>query len=291
MNLVGKILTVLICVMSIVFAWTAVMVYSTHRNYYDVVMRSPTDAAKRGEKPGLKFQLQEEKDRRAELETQLKRLEEKLQQEQEAHDRQIGQLETAVDELRRERDARDAQIRERDQQIDGALAAIRVEQTNLNGVEAEVDRLRQEVDKTRKARDAAFRDAVVATDQLHQLTTEQKRLEARLADLTVDATRMRDLLRLSDINPDADPASIIPDVNGNVLSAAGDGYLEVSIGADDGLRKGHRLEVSRKTAGVNRYLGRVEVVETFPDRAVCKVLPKYRTGEIRKGDSVESRLN
>ena len=40
MNLIGKIFTVLIFVMSIVFMTMAIMVYATHKNWRDVVHRA-----------------------------------------------------------------------------------------------------------------------------------------------------------------------------------------------------------------------------------------------------------
>ncbi|MBN2023444.1 MAG: hypothetical protein JW809_11710 [Pirellulales bacterium] len=290
MNLVGKILTVLIFVMSIVFASMAVMVYATHRNWYDVVTRTP-EKTPPGQKPGLKFQLQQETDRRKHLELELARLEKQLVEERQARDTQVAQLESTVGQLQQERDQREKDIQDFSKRLNEALATLEVEQKNLSNLDEERLRLVKLVEDTQKARDAAFKDSVAAADLLHQAETEQRRLETRLTELTVDATRYRDLLRLNQINPDADPASVLPDVDGRVLAVVGGGLVEVSIGADDGLKARHRLEVFRNAAGKSSYLGRIEVVQTAPDRAVCKILPEYRKGEIHEGDSIASRLN
>jgi hypothetical protein len=64
-------------------------------------------------------------------------------------------------------------------------------------------------------------------------------------------------------------------------------YLEISIGSDDGLRKGHKLEVYRGRS----YLGRIEIREVAPDRAVAVILKDYRKGPIKKGDKVATKSN
>jgi membrane-associated protease RseP (regulator of RpoE activity) len=66
------------------------------------------------------------------------------------------------------------------------------------------------------------------------------------------------------------------------------GYLvEISIGSDDGLEVGNILHVHR--AG-QAYLGRVQVIETSPDRSAAKILRESNTAEIQKGDRVATNL-
>ena len=69
------------------------------------------------------------------------------------------------------------------------------------------------------------------------------------------------------------------------------GLVEIILGADSGLRKGHALEVYRVTSSGSTYVGRIEVMETTPDRAVCKIDPKFQQSDIQNGDSVTSKLD
>ena len=73
-----------------------------------------------------------------------------------------------------------------------------------------------------------------------------------------------------------------------MLGVGADGLIEISLGTDDGLLKGHTLEVYRKDGSA--YLGRVEVTATQPDKAACKILPQFRQGPIQGGDRVTSKL-
>jgi hypothetical protein len=45
------------------------------------------------------------------------------------------------------------------------------------------------------------------------------------------------------------------------------------------------LEVSRGA----KYLGRVEIIETSPDKSVGRVDRKFQTGAIQEGDNVRTR--
>ena len=58
-----------------------------------------------------------------------------------------------------------------------------------------------------------------------------------------------------------------------------------------GIRKGHQLEIYRIAGGQNTYVGRVEVVQTSPDKSVCKVDPKFQNGNVMVGDRVASKID
>ena len=63
---------------------------------------------------------------------------------------------------------------------------------------------------------------------------------------------------------------MVPSVDGlvsQVKQTAGAQLVEVTIGADDGLKQGNTVEVYRGS----RYLGRIEILKTSPDRAVGRV--------------------
>ena len=77
-----------------------------------------------------------------------------------------------------------------------------------------------------------------------------------------------------------------PVVDGLVLNVGKDNLVEISIGHDDGLREGHELDVSRG----NRYLGRIIIVRTQPDRAVAEIKKDFSKGLIQKGDRVRTKV-
>jgi hypothetical protein len=288
MNLVGKILTVLILVMSLVFMTVAVIVYQTHINWRDVVMR---EQATPGQPRGLKFQLADATTEKANLQALIEKLQGELNTEKTAKREQVAELTTKMDELTIERDKREKDIQDLNKNTAEAVAAMKTTQGTLNGLQTEVETLRKNIQTAQQNRDDSFKKAVALADESYQLENELTRLQSRLADLTADRNRMRDLLRAYDVNPADDPAGKLPKVEGKVTALAQGGSIEVSIGADDGLRKGSHLEVYRTGNGQSTYLGRIEVIQTEPDKAVCKIMPEYRKGAMQPNDRVASKLD
>jgi hypothetical protein len=82
---------------------------------------------------------------------------------------------------------------------------------------------------------------------------------------------------------------VTPTVDGlvsRVKQVAGAQLVEVTIGADDGLKQGNTVEVYRG----DRYLGRLAILKTSPDRAVGRVDRRFQQGAIQEGDRVATRL-
>lgn len=291
MNLIGKILTVLIFVMSLCFMMMAVMVYSTHVNWRDEVMRAPTEVGP-GQKVGLKYQLDDIRRDRDDLEAQLKKAVNTLEEEKAAKRDQVAKLENERDELKRERDQLETQVQELNKTTTESVAVMERTQATLAEQYAELVKLREDKRKAEENRDGSFARVVALTDDLHQLQNEKTRLEDRQITLVADRQRMQDLLRANDVNPDTDPNAVLPRTSGIVSATPGGGLIQVNIGSDDGLKKGHSLEVYRvgPDAATTTYLGRVEIVDTQPDKAVCKIIPEYRKGAIAMGDRVTSKL-
>jgi hypothetical protein len=52
------------------------------------------------------------------------------------------------------------------------------------------------------------------------------------------------------------------------------------------LTKGHQLDVVRNLEGRSSYVGKVEIIETAPDKSVAKILPEFRRGTVQKDDEV-----
>ncbi len=88
----------------------------------------------------------------------------------------------------------------------------------------------------------------------------------------------------------AEPSGeVIPRVRGKVAAtrrADGAHLIEITVGADDGIKPGHTVEVFRG----DRYLGRAVVLEADPDRAVARILREFQQGPIQKDDDVATKL-
>lgn len=286
MTLIGKIFTVLIFVMSILFMGLVMAVYATHKNWRDVVM-NPDDQVT-AEKPlGLVFQLDAIKLRSQQLRDDLDRLSNELIAEKKDKADKLAQLENENDTLTDQRKRQDEQLARLKQDLREAVAAMDKTQQTLAGLRGEVDTLRAEIRQAQKDRDGQFAEVVRLTDELHQAVNEKNSLEKRNTQLAADYADALEVLRKFDLKPNPELyTGVPPRVPGVVQAVRGGGLIEISIGSDDGLMPGHTLEVFRK----DNWLGRVEVVEVSPDKAVARIIPDIQEGAIQVGDRVASKL-
>ncbi len=284
MNYLGKIFTVVVFTLSLFFAITAVMVYATHKNWYEHV-NTPRSEAGVGKPLGLRYVLEDLRAENQRLQDQRNALQEQLATEQAARREQVAKLETERQTLEDERDGLQQNEAALTAQRNQAVATMEATQQTLATLRGEVDGLRQEIREAQTARDEAFNEAVVLTDRLHQSERDRAALDTKNADLTADNERLKDVVVRGGLDPF--DTTTPPRVDGIVLAKGGDNLVEISLGHDDGLRQGHLLEVYRE----DRYLGRVEVVRTEPDKAVAKIIPEFLKGSIQRSDRVATRID
>jgi hypothetical protein len=171
------------------------------------------------------------------------------------------------------------------------VAAMKATQQNATDYFQELEKQRAAVVEAQQDRDKFFKDLVEKDDELNQARNDLEQLRKRNEDLAKDLAKSREALRYFDINPDSDfKAKVPPRVDGVVTATPGADLIEISIGSDQGLRKGHKLEVYRIGGGQSTYVGRVEVVKTAADKSVCKVDPRYQNSNIMVGDRVASKI-
>ena len=289
MNLVGKIFIVLIFVMSLVWMGFSVAVYATHQNWMNVVENPEATAAV---PLGLRYQVQKQKDANTELKDKLDKTSEQLAAEKAAKRQALTKLETEKAELERQRDEQQKEIATLVQSETDAVAALQATQEAEKALRDDVVALRDEIKKAQEDRDTYFDQVVTLTDQLHQGANEYRTLRSRVDTLAADLAKANEVLRKHGLEPEPTLYTGVPPiVDGVVMSAGENGMVEISIGRDDGLMKGHKLEVVRQAGGVSTYLGRVEVMETAPDKSVCKILPEFLQRPIQRNDRVTSKLN
>ena len=160
-------------------------------------------------------------------------------------------------------------------------------QTNMKAMKDEVEGLRGRIRQAQADRDDQFAKVVALSDRLNQLEGNQRLLAERNRELTQSVAESTRVLERYGLSRNTPLHNVPPKVDGVVTVVRGSDLIELSLGADDGLRVGHRLDVYR--AG-GTYLGRVEVMYTDPDQSVARILPDFQQGIIRSGDTVATRL-
>lgn len=289
MNLVGRIFIVAILVMSVVFMAFAMAVYATHKNWREEVLR-PQDQVTPGKELGLKFQLDKARADNEKLKRDAEELKQQYDRELAAKVQAVTKLENELKLRKDELAALEAKQAELEKAQRAAVAAMQTTQANATDYRKELDTHRTTLADARKDRDAHFKRVTELTDQLNQAQNEKDLLKKRTEELGKDLAKADQVLRKFNLDKNKNLANVPPIVDGIITATPGNSLVEISIGADEGLLKGHKLEVFRIGAGQSEYVGRIEVVQTAPDKAVCKIDPKFQNSNMVVGDRVATKI-
>jgi hypothetical protein len=276
MNWLGKVFVVVILIMSLVFMGLSMAVYATHKNWKEV-------------SEALKLRLDTvtaAKD--AEISDRNRRVEE-LDREKNSAIAQVAKLETELQAASANNLTIQAELDGLKQNQRAGIAAVAATQALNQNLTADVNDLRTKIKSEQQTRDRVFKQALDATEALHQAAGEYNRTRERSEQLTKQVAGMTSVMREQGIDPATEPGSVVPNVEGivnQVRRTAGAQLIEVSIGADDGLKTGNTVEISRG----GKYLGRLEIIETSPDKSVGRVDRRFQQGQIQEGDRVATRI-
>lgn len=278
MTLMGKILTFLIFIMSLVFMMFTLATYAQHRNW-----RKEHDAMKN--KHIAATNLFNEAD------AKNKMLEQQLQRERASRAQALATKEQANALMAQELAALDKKWRDLSTDHRTNLETVKMAQRQMEKAKNELLTLRADY---QKALDSGNTQLGVATeladriqDTVGQLTSAEnkiKSLNGTLAKAILDKERAALGMGQGGARI-AGQAAL--NLDGRVRRIGTDDLVVVSLGSDEGLNRGDRLDVWRDNGD---YIGRLVVIETETDSAVAKIIPEYRRGVIRQGDNVATKL-
>jgi hypothetical protein len=287
MNLVGKIFTVLILLMSVVFASFALAVYATQTNWRLV---ADNEKPPEIEKKGLAQRLEKAKKDIDELQAQKKKLEEQSKADKDRQDNAMAALRTENDVLRTGRARAEQDVVRLEKEAREAVAAMKAAHETLFNLRAEAEQLRKDIVLARADRDAHFKKVVALTDELHNADLERQRLEKANGDLGAKLAEAQMMLQTAKVTPTSLAKQPPEPLDARVLAVRLPDMLEISVGSDDGVAVGHVLSLVRPAAGGMKYIGKITVMKVSPDRAVCRFDPRQLTIPVERGDLVQAKL-
>ena len=277
MTLVGKIFTMLIFIMSLVFMTFAVMVFATHKNWKELVIDPTT---------GLKAQLTAAYEAKNALENELERLRTQLAEHEAARAQALATLQTSTANATKVLDDTVAQLTAKQAEATQAAEALKVAELNLEKTTTEVGLLRDNIVVVQQDRDDKLDNVVRLSDLNNEAQAKLTILEERKQQLINQVASQKAVMEKFNITVTTPVEEIPPAVDGIILALSDKGLVEISIGYDDGLREGHSLEISRG----NQYVGRMHVRKVTANRAVGEIDPKLKQGPVRKGDRVDTNI-
>jgi len=290
MHFVGKILVVLQLVLSIMFMAFAGVVYNAQISWREEANKQKANVAK------LNKDLNDTRSDFDRTKTELTGKVTVAEQKTAQVEAQNKGLEAERDRLRKE--AADLQIARK----------TTSEQSLIAGEEAEARHeesasLRQINHEQAVARDAEFALRRKLEDEVRSLQLDLELATKKNKEGLARESTYRQALEAagisSDVNELASRNSLPPPVEGiieEVKAPQRQGASElvtVSLGSDMGLKKGHEMTVYRtglKGGQRPKFLAKIKIVNTYPDKAVGQVIEGSRNGVIQKGDNVTTKL-
>ncbi len=282
MTTLGKVFTVLIFIMSILFMGFSVVVFATHRNWKLLVDNTDTAKGPLGLKQQLQAQVETNKGLRAELDSLTNRLAVEMAARRSA----LSALETKLADAQQRLAQKEAELAGLQSAQTEATAALNLAETRLATLVEDIKKLRDEIRLVQGQRDDSFQKVVDLTDKLYAAAGVERNLKEREAQLIGEISKYKRVTDVLGVNPSMPVEMIAPPLDGIVTAVGEKNLIEVSLGADDGLRVGHRVEVFRD----NNYLGSALVLKTDPDRAVAQMDEKTQRGLIKVQDRVATKL-
>jgi hypothetical protein len=285
MTSVGKILVVLQVVLSLVFMGLAGAVFTSQTNWR-AESKKQQDSAKK-------------------LTGQLQTTEQQAAAEKAAMGAQLKeQTDAAATQL-----AKATQLANDKEALEKQLAASRVEaetQQALAKIAGEEARARRdETNNLRKANDSLHKSRNELINQVRDLTDKnfnselvQKTMAEKQKELLDETATMKQIFRKKGFSLDPkeyekmqSPPPLVQGLVDNTRKNPRNGsdLIQITVGSDDGLAKGHILYVY-SSGDRPKYLGKIKVEYLEPDMAVGVVIDKAKNGVIQKGDNVTSQL-
>jgi hypothetical protein len=271
-NVIGKIFVFAVFVMSLMLMSFAVAIYSSHINWQEVAK-----------------QKQEELDKltasKKSLEDENKRLTANVGKSEAARDQVVAKFQSALIEKDKELTSLKAARDEKLEDMQTKITELATVEEDLTQAREDVKKLRVEINEKQLKVDSQVDRAAQLAAQLHEKESFLEIATERKSQLEKQVSQARILLKQNGLSLDSLPKDRVPTINGVVMAVADDS-IEVSLGFDDGLQKGHQIEVYRN----DEYLGRAIVKSVKPDRAVAVLVREYARGIVQRGDKVTTRL-
>ena len=275
MNLMGKIFTFMIFLMSTVFLVVSIMVGASDRNWKAEAQKMKTRASTATNNVDL-------------LKNETASLEKTLALAQVSRAQQLSNLQSQI-RLAQEALAEKSTQFNKEQEKSQAFARelleanrrLKDQDTELAGIKAANKKLVDDIA-------AQFAENRNIEKLLFERNAKLEQLLRKEADLAAQLAKYEKVIKVNGLNINSLTDSIAPKIEA-VVTAVGDNNstFAVAIGSDDGIRTGHEMDIYRS----NRHVGRGVVVLAQNNRSVLSIVKGMMNGIVREGDNVTTKLN
>ncbi len=273
-QILGRSLTILILLCSVVFFVVAVMIAAAHTNWKD---RAQTLYKENATLTRLKQELEQ-----ARLDK-----EKQFRTEQVARAMKISNLESEVTTLKEANATLTADKQTAVEDKENYQNRLRESENRIAKLDQDIERLNKtNADYLNKI--AETKSQVVSlTNQKYNLENELQKVTDREKGLADQNASMTKTLRKHGIDPSASTADIEPRLDGQVAEVNKNlDLITVNLGLDSGLRPGHNINIFRD----GKYVGEATIVTSDNNRASARLIREMMQKPVQQGDHVTTNF-
>ncbi len=275
MNLMGKIFTFMIFLMSTVFLVVSIMVGASDRAWKEEAQAMQTRARTATSSIDL-------------LKNETASLEKTLALAKVSRAQQLAHLQSQKTLAEEALAEKATQFNEEQKKAQGFARELKVANERLAAQDNQLADLKANNKKLVDDIAAQFAENRNIEKVLFELTAKREQLLRKEADLAAQLAKLQKVMTARGLDENDLVASIPPKIEA-VVTAVGDNNatFAVAIGSDDGLRRGHEMDIYRS----NRHVGRGVVVLAQNNRSVLSIVKGMMNDIVREGDNVTTKLN
>jgi chromosome segregation ATPase len=188
MNLAGKILVVALFIMSLMFATFSIMVYASHRNWREEIVRA---APVGNQDVGLKEQYNRKTTENEHLTTQRNNLEEQSKNEKGMRIQDLIALEVMTSALKTEYATKAEQLKTKETQLAANTVDLHKSEAELKELTSQVNQLRTQIAAAQQATGEQIKLSVALNDKLATASGQLAVLQERNEQLSSDVKQAK----------------------------------------------------------------------------------------------------
>ena len=253
MNLVGKIITILILLLSVCFLMIGIMVNASHQNWKELAIAN-------------KAKVEEYAANRDRILGETAKKDNIIESEKVARMLRIQQLESQLQLARKEFEQANSDLNAQRQKAAESFNVVQESEERLAEQDKLIDSLQTQL-RTLTEDVAAQRAKVVAlTGNVFELNSTIRNLETMRDNLAAVSSAQRKVMMANGLTI-SDTTDHIPRALDGLVTAINDNEIVVNLGLDDGLRRGHTVDLFRG----EQFVGTAKVYDAQANRSAARL--------------------
>ncbi len=274
MSTLGRAFIILNLVLSIAFFTVALMIGASHVNW-----KTKAEELKVVAETQARLRVEAIKDQSANAQ--------RLREEQFMRSQQIAASNTQVQTLVERLNRMTQELQTASQDKENYQNRLKESESRIAKQDLEVDRLNNENSDLLDRVVEAKNEVVSLTNQKYNLQNDLELIKEREASLAQQNALLTKVTKAHNIDENEPIAKIQPRLDGEVASVDRDlNLVVVTLGLDDGLREGHKIEIYRG----GKYVGSALVLKSDPNRASARLIPESMQKLVQQGDNVTTKF-